>query len=87
MIKYFPKNKITALIETNSIKNTYLSLRLKNISKRTYFDQWGTGKNINLKSYSLVDLYASNDLIKNRLTIFVQANNIFNKDYNKKITL
>ena len=60
-----PKNKITALIETNNIKNTYLSLRLKNISKRTYFDQWGTGKNINLKSYSLVDLYASNDLIKN----------------------
>ena len=80
-LDYIPKNKITALIETNSFKNTYLSLRLKNISKRTYFDQWGTGKNINLKSYSLVDLYASNDLIKNRLTIFVQANNIFNKDY------
>ncbi len=80
-LDYIPKNKFTALIETNSIKNTYLSLRLKNISKRTYFDQWGTGENINLKSYNLVDIYASNDIIKNKLTLFAQVNNIFNEDY------
>ncbi len=78
---YIPKHKITALIETNSIKNTYLSLRFKNISKRTYFDQWGTGDNINLKDYSLVDLFASHNLIKDRLLLFVQANNIFNESY------
>lgn len=80
-IDYIPKHKITALIETNSIKNTYLSLRFKNISKRTYFDQWGTGDNINLKAYSLVDLFASRNLIKDRLSLIVQANNIFNESY------
>ncbi|NEW77866.1 MAG: TonB-dependent receptor [Gelidibacter sp.] len=78
---YIPKHKITALIETNSIKNTYLSLRFKNISKRTYFDQWGSGENINLKAYSLVDVFASHNLIKDRLLLFVQANNIFNENY------
>lgn len=80
-IDYIPKHKITALIETNSIKNTYLSLRFKNISKRTYFDQWGTGDNINLKAYSLVDLFASHNLIKDRLLLVVQVNNIFNESY------
>jgi vitamin B12 transporter len=78
---YIPKHKITALIETNSLKNTYLSLRFKNISKRTYFDQWGTGDNINLKAYSLVDLFASHNLIKDRFLVFISANNIFNETY------
>lgn len=80
-IDYIPKHKITALIETNNIKNTYLSLRFKNISKRTYFDQWGTGENINLKAYSLVDLFASHHLIKDRLSLIFQVNNIFNESY------
>tara|TARA_R110001583_G_scaffold62066_3_gene182915 strand:+ start:1356 stop:3317 length:1962 start_codon:yes stop_codon:yes gene_type:complete len=80
-LDYIPKNKFTALVETNSIKNTYLSLRLKNISKRTYFDQWGTGENINLDTYTLVDLYGSHNLIKDRLSVFVQLNNIFNENY------
>ncbi|KUO68939.1 MAG: hypothetical protein APF83_02330 [Lutibacter sp. BRH_c52] len=80
-IDYIPKHKITALIETNSLKNSYLSVRFKNISKRTYFDQWGTGDNINLKAYSLVDLFASYQLIKDRVSLFVQANNIFNESY------
>ncbi|MFA5299241.1 MAG: TonB-dependent receptor [Lutibacter sp.] len=80
-IDYIPKHKITALIEINSIKNSYVSVRFKNISKRTYFDQWGSGENINLKAYSLVDLFASHHLIKDRLSLIVQANNIFNEDY------
>ena len=80
-IDYIPKHKITALVETNSIKNTYVSVRFKNISKRTYFDQWGTGDNINLKAYSLVDLFASHHLIKDRVMVFISANNIFNETY------
>lgn len=58
-----------------------MSLRFKNISKRTYFDQWGTGDNINLKAYSLVDLFASHNLIKDRFLVFISANNIFNENY------
>ena len=80
-VDYIPKNKFTALIETNSLKNTYLSLRYKNISKRTYFDQWGTGENINIDGYSLIDFYMNYNLIKNRLSVFTQVNNIFNEDY------
>ncbi|MFZ2285096.1 MAG: hypothetical protein WAV86_14580, partial [Lutibacter sp.] len=45
------------------------------------FDQWGTGENINLKAYSLVDLFASHHLIKDRLSLIVHANNIFNESY------
>ncbi len=80
-IDYIPKHKFTTLVETSSIKNTYLSLQFKNISKRTYFDQWGTGDNIELDSYNLVDLYGSYTIIKNRLSVFGQINNIFNSDY------
>ncbi|NOR27809.1 MAG: TonB-dependent receptor plug domain-containing protein [Lutibacter sp.] len=80
-VDYIPKNKFTALVETNSIKNTYVSLRFKNISKRTYFDQWGTGSNIVVDAYSLVDFYASHTILKDRLSVFTQVNNIFNEDY------
>ncbi len=80
-LDYIPKNKFTAVAETNNLKNKYLSLRLKNISKRTYFDRWGTGENINLDAYTLVDLYGSHAIIKNRLVAFLQISNIFNKDY------
>ncbi len=82
---YIPKDKITAQIESNAIKNTYLSLRYKNVSKRTYFDQWGTGEDIVLKSYSLFDLYGSYEIIKNRATVFLQINNILNADYEEVI--
>ncbi|NLP58744.1 TonB-dependent siderophore receptor [Lutibacter sp. B1] len=80
-LDYIPKNKFTALLETNSIKNTYLSLLFKNISKRTYFDQWGTGSTINLDAYNLVDFNANHTLIKDKLTVFVNVTNIFNEDY------
>jgi len=80
-LDYIPKNKITASIATTAFNKTYLSLRLKNISKRTYFDQWGSGSNINLEAYSLVDFYGSRKLIGNTLSIFGQVNNIFNKNY------
>jgi vitamin B12 transporter len=80
-LDYIPKNKFTALVETDFIKNTYLSLNFKNISKRTYFDQWGTGSNIDLKAYNLVDFYGSYTIVKNMLSVFVQVNNIFNEDY------
>ena len=80
-LDYIPKNKFTILAETNSIKNTYISLRFKSISDRTYFDKWVTGENIVIDSYSLVDLYASHTILKDRLSVFAQLNNIFNEEY------
>ena len=80
-LDYIPKNKFTALLETDCVKNTYLSLRFKNISKRTYFDQYGTGTTLEFDAYNLVDLYASHNLLKDRLSLFVQVNNLFNSNY------
>ena len=80
-LDYIPKNKFTVLLETNCVKNTYLSLRFKNISKRTYFDQYGTGTTLEFDAYNLVDLYASHNLLKDRLSLFVQVNNLFNSNY------
>jgi vitamin B12 transporter len=84
-VDYIPKNKFTLLAETNSLKNTYLSLLFKYISKRTYFDQWGTGSTIYLDAYNLIDLYGSHKIIKDRLSVFVQVNNIFDNDYEETI--
>ena len=80
-LDYIPKNKFTALIETSVLPKTYMSLRLKNISKRTFFDQWGSGANVTMDSYNLVDYYGSYEIIKNRLTVFGHVNNIFDEDY------
>lgn len=80
-IDYIPKNKFTALVETASIKNTYLSLQYTNTSKRTYFDKWGTGDIIELDSFNLVDFYGSYAIVKNTLSVFAQVNNIFNTEY------
>lgn len=80
-VDYIPKNKFTALVETTALKNSYLSFNFKNISSRTYFDQWGTGSNIELEGYNLVDFYGSYSIIKDKVTVFAQVNNIFNEDY------
>ncbi|MBG7630389.1 MAG: TonB-dependent receptor [Bacteroidetes bacterium] len=80
-IDYIPKNKFTALIETSSIKNTYLSLQFKNLSKRTYYDQWGSGEVLEFDAYSLVDLYGSYSIIKNKVSVFAHVSNIFDADY------
>ncbi len=82
---YIPKNKFTALVETKTIKNTYLSILFKHVSKRTYFDQWGTGSTIDLDAYNLVEIYGSHRIINDRLSVFVQLNNIFNEDYEETI--
>ena len=80
-IDYIPNNKFTALVETTFLKNTYLSLQFQNISERTYFDQWGTGDTIELEPYNIVDLYGSYEIIKGKVSVFAEVNNIFNEDY------
>ncbi|WP_457617256.1 TonB-dependent receptor plug domain-containing protein [Lutibacter sp.] len=84
-LDYIPENKFSAVVEFNAIKNAYISLKYKNTSKRTYFDQWGTGENININAYSLVDLYGSYHIIKNKVSVFLQINNLFNEDYTETI--
>jgi len=80
-VDYIPKHKFTAMFDVNKIKKTYLSLRFKNLSSRTYFDKWGTGENIKLDGYGLLDFYGSYQLIPKKLELFVHINNIANEDY------
>ena len=80
-LDYIPKNKITAFIGYNGLHKTYISLQFKNISDRTYFDQWGTGEIIKLKAYSLFDVYVSRTFLGERFTVFCQGTNLFNKNY------
>ncbi|MGV6845589.1 MAG: TonB-dependent receptor plug domain-containing protein [Lutibacter sp.] len=84
-LDYIPKNKLTAGIETNAIKNTFFSLNLTNISKRTYFDQWGSGSNIIIDGYTLINFYGKYDLIKNKVSVFGSVFNLLNKDYTEII--
>jgi len=80
-VDYIPENKMTAMLETDVLDKTYLSLQFKNISERTYYDQWGTGADINLDAYNLLDFHGSYKLIEDRLTVFANVSNIFNADY------
>lgn len=80
-VDYIPENRITASLETTVLDKTYLSLVFQNTGERTYYDQWGTGDNIYLDSYSLLDFNANYELISNRLTVFGKVSNIFNEDY------
>lgn len=80
-VDYIPKNKFTALLETTTIKNTYLSLQYKYLSERTYNDLWGSGEILNLEPYSIVDLYGSYKILNGKLTVFAEIDNIFNENY------
>lgn len=80
-LDYIPKNKFTALAQTSSIKNTYFSLQFMNVSKRTYYDQYGSGEIIDLDAYNLLDFFGRYTIIKDRLSVFGSLNNIFNSDY------
>lgn len=80
-VDYIPENRITAALETTILDRTFLSLAFKNTGERTYFDQWGTGADIHLDAYSLLDFNANYELIKNRLTVFGKVSNIFDEDY------
>lgn len=84
-VDYIPKHKFNAAVEIMSRKNIYTSIRYKSISKRTYFDEWGSGENIGLDAYSLVDLYGSLSIFNNKAQIFMHLTNVFNKKYEEII--
>ncbi len=42
---------------------------------------FSTYENVKLNSFSLVDLYISQKLIKNKLKLFASVTNLFNTDY------
>lgn len=82
-LNYIPKNKFTARVSTTLLKNTTFSINYKNVSERTYFDQYGSfgtaGEDVVLDSYNLIDLSANYTC--SNVTFFALLDNAFNEDY------
>lgn len=83
-IDYIPENKIVATVESNIIKNTFVSLVYRNIGERLarYFDAT-TFMTVSqaLPSYQLIDFNINHKLLEGRLTLFGAVTNLFNEDY------
>ncbi|GAL67541.1 TonB-dependent receptor [Jejuia pallidilutea] len=75
-----PKHKANASLGYNICKNTFASLNYQFVGSRTDTN-FSTFTNENLNAFSLVDLYFSHKLIKNKLKLFVDVTNVFNEDY------
>lgn len=75
-----PKHKANASLGYNFCKNTYASLNYQFVGSRTDTD-FSTYQNVELDSFSLIDLYFSQKLIKNKVKLFASVTNLFNEDY------
>lgn len=80
-LDYIPKNKFAATLNVRPIDKTRLSIQFSQLSKRSYFDQWGSGETISIDGYGLLDLFVSHRLIKNKLDVFLRCSNVFNEEY------
>ncbi|GAA4817586.1 TonB-dependent receptor plug domain-containing protein [Litoribaculum gwangyangense] len=75
-----PKHKVNASLGYNFSENTFVSLNYQFIGSRTDLD-FSTFENVELESFSLVDLYFNHKLVQNKVKIFTSITNIFNEDY------
>ncbi|WP_298500223.1 TonB-dependent siderophore receptor [uncultured Algibacter sp.] len=75
-----PKHKANASVGYDICKNSYVSLNYQFVGSRTDTN-FATFTNEDLNSYSLIDLYFSHKLINNKLKLFANVTNLFNKDY------
>ena len=75
-----PKHKANASLGYDFCKTTYASLNYQFVGSRTDTN-FSTFTNEELNSYSLVDLYFSHKLIKNKVKLFANVSNLLNEDY------
>ncbi|MBD0832280.1 TonB-dependent receptor plug domain-containing protein [Aestuariibaculum sediminum] len=79
-----PKHKINAGIGYNFSENSFASLNYQFVGSRVDTD-FSTYQNVDLDSFSLIDLYFSHTLLENRLKVFAGVTNLFNEDYTEVI--
>ncbi|WP_428743371.1 TonB-dependent receptor plug domain-containing protein [Tenacibaculum sp.] len=79
-----PKHKANASLGYNFSKNAYASISYQFTSSRMDTD-FSTYQDVKLPSFSLIDLYFSHKLIKNKLKLFAGVTNLFNEDYTEII--
>ena len=79
-----PEIKINAKLNYQINDNLFISASYQFNDDRDdayYNNTTFTNEDVTLKSYSLLDLYMSHKLIKDRMTLFTNITNIFNTDY------
>lgn len=79
-----PKNKVNATLDYTFSGRTYASLNYALTGKRSDTD-FNTFTNVDLEAYSLVGFYMSYEVMPNKLTLFVNADNLFNTDFEEII--
>ncbi|MFY0713084.1 TonB-dependent receptor [Seonamhaeicola sp. NFXS20] len=75
-----PKQKINAGLGYNFSENTFASVNYQFVGERADTD-FSTYQNVDLDNFSLVDLYFSQKLVKNKVKLFASITNLFNEDY------
>ncbi|TBN04759.1 TonB-dependent receptor [Hyunsoonleella flava] len=75
-----PKHKANASLGYDICENTFASLSYQFVGKRTDTN-FSTFANEDLSAYSLIDLYFSHKMLKNKVKLFANITNFFNEDY------
>ena len=70
-----PKHKANASLAYNFSENTLASVNYQYVGRRLDL------ANVNLEAFSLIDLYFSQKIIKNKVKLFTSVTNVFNEDY------
>ncbi|WP_111306937.1 TonB-dependent receptor plug domain-containing protein [Confluentibacter sediminis] len=79
-----PKHKVNTSFGYNFSEKTYASLSCQFVGNRIDTD-FSTYEDVDLKSFSLIDLYFSQKLINNKVKLFATVTNLFNEDYTEII--
>ncbi|WP_418602976.1 TonB-dependent receptor plug domain-containing protein [Hwangdonia sp.] len=75
-----PKHKANVGLGYNFCKNTFASVNYQFVGNRTDTN-FSTFANEELEAFSLIDLYFSQKIIKNKVKLFASVTNLFNEDY------
>ena len=75
-----PKHRANANLGYNFSEKSYASIDAQFVGERTDRD-FSTFSDLELDSYTLINLYYSHKLISNKLKVFASVNNLFNEDY------
>jgi len=79
-----PEIKVNARLDYQLCEATFTSLSYQFNDDRldsVYNSDTFMNEDVTLKSYSLLDFYISQKVIKNKMTVFANVTNLFNEDY------
>jgi len=79
-----PRHRANASFGYNFSNNTFASVSYQYTGDRIDTD-FATFTNLELDSFSIIDLYFSHQLINNKLKVFANVNNLFNEDFTEII--